>query len=147
MKIDIKHYVELFLSGDYDFAVVSEIAVQPIADRDPLLLDSDANRKKVIGFRFFDSIEAILGNGEKLTGERKNVSSIFYFGKRIYVQKEEETSSLSKNFFKEKEIKCVIECDCGCYITNPSENSITVDEYKKTLSAKQEEKGKIKQRK
>lgn len=147
MKIDIKHYVELFLSGDYDSAVVSEIAVQSIADRDPLLLDSDANRKKVIGFRFFDSIEAILGNGEKLTGERKNVSSIFYFGKRIYVQKEEETSSLSKNFFKEKEIKCVIECDCGCYITNPSENSITVDEYKKTLSAKQEEKGKIKQRK
>src|SRR4051812_44384505 len=69
-----KHYVERYWHGSF----VHDTTVEEVAKRDAALVED----KNEFGFRFFDQTETMTGEGEKLTGSRKNLSPHFYRGGR-----------------------------------------------------------------
>lgn len=94
----------------------------------------------MLGFRFFDIIEVTLNDGEILCGKRKNFSPIFYYGKRLNLNNENELGMFWANFMREKGITSVIKCDCGCFISNPDNGNMTIEEYKEELLANKNQK-------
>lgn len=149
MQIETKHYVEelwtVYLDKKIPFDVPYETSISPVLERDPLLLNHDINRRIMIGFRFFDRIEATLEDGEKLFGERKNISPTYYYGQRLFYPKDERCLGMFwANYMVEKGITSVIKCDCGCFITNPKEENMTVEEYIKSVKENEGKQKKLK---
>ena len=75
----VKHYVEFFFTG----AFFNDRQILEIKNRDPkqIMIPSSA-----FAYRFFDRTESVI-KGEKLIGEKTNISPYTFFGK-AYTLKE-----------------------------------------------------------
>jgi len=137
MIIEIKHYMEIFWPAHPDkkisFIKKGKTSINHVVEKDPLLFDNKANRTIIMGFRFFDRTEAILEDGEILTGEPKNYSPIYYFGKRINL---EELNPFWQKIMKENKANSLIKCECGCFTLPPEIENLTIEEYKNNLFTK-----------
>ena len=107
-----KHYVEYYLPAPLNSGKTFECYWHQIKERDPLTIKQSTS---ATGFRFFDIAEVILDDEEKLTGDSKNFSPMYYFGTR-QIQGDVE----------------IIKCDNG-YIIIPNKEDITIEEYQHTL--------------
>ena len=87
-------------------------------------------------YPFFDISEVILDDGEQLVGARKNLSPIFYFGRRYSIDELQGYMWAINYYRKQSEITSVIKCDCGYIIENPDDNCITMLEYQEQLARK-----------
>lgn len=117
-----RHYIEVFYNYNPDRGTQDDFtSIHVITDRNPLLYIEKYNGSK--GFRFFDvDISDDFYNKEK----RKNVSPIYYYGRYMT---EEEINQVHEAMPFTMDMKKIIDCYCGCYITNLDEGDMTLDEY------------------
>lgn len=124
MQIERKtrHYIEVFYNYNPDRGTQDDFTfIHVITDRNPLLYIEKYNGSK--GFRFFDvDISDDFYNKEK----RKNVSPIYYYGRYMT---EEEINQVHEAMPFTMDKKKIIDCYCGCYITNLNEGDMTLNEY------------------
>ncbi len=116
-----RHYIEVFYNYNPDRGNQDDFTtIHIITDRDPLLYIE--KYKGAIGFRFFD-VNGL--DSFQICEKRKNVSSIYYYGRYIT---EEEIHQVHKVLPYTSSITKMIDCDCGCLITNLNEDDITLEE-------------------
>lgn len=124
MKIEenTRHYIEVFYNYNPDRGNQEDFtSIHVITDRNPLLYMEKYNESK--GFRFFD-VDVLDNFYDK--AKRKNISPIFYYGRYMTDQ---EVEQVHKALPFTISITKMIDCYCGCFITNLNEGDITLEEY------------------
>ena len=119
----VRHYIEVFYDYNLDRGTQDDFTyIHVITDRNPLLYIEKYNGAK--GFRFFD-VDAFDNFHNK--GKRKNVSPTYYYGRYMTDQ---EVEQVHKAMPFTISITKMIDCYCGCWITNLNEGDMTLEEYK-----------------
>ena len=132
MLVVKKHYIKKYVSINNNLEF--DYVIFPISNRNPLS-DDIYDSSSIIGFQFFDISTIILDSGESFSGEMKNFSPIYYYGKRF--SKEEVDISKIKFDMDDStsidDIKSIIKCDCGAIIPIINNDDMTMDEYQDSL--------------
>lgn len=94
----------------------------------------------IMGFQFFD---LTIDDDGKIGDQRVNCSPTYFFGRRITLDDVEGvycSVDLMKNYLRAKGLKEAIFCNNGRIIQDPTERTMTIDEYRNSLTKEQEEK-------
>ena len=107
------------------------IAINQVHERNPLLFESCG---VIDSFVIFDRIESDSG---EILEDRINISPLYYYGKKItrgeYVKLAIETGDYDINLLNKYHVDSVIVLETGKVVVNPTGDSMTLDEYKKSL--------------
>ena len=117
-----KHYIEVFYNYNPDRGTQDDFTyIHLITNRDPLLYIEKYNGSK--GFRFFD-VDILDNFYDK--AKRKNISPIFYYGRYMTDQ---EVEQVHRTLPFTISITKMIDCYCGCFITDLNKGDMTLEEY------------------
>ncbi len=122
-----RHYIEVFYNYNPDRGTQDDFThLHSIDDRNPLLYIDKYN--VAIGFRFFD-VDIFDNPWDK--EKRKNISPIYYYGRYMT---EQEIKQVHKSMPYTINNKKMIQCFCGCVVTNLNEGDIPLEEYTNLLN-------------
>lgn len=136
-----QEYVEYLWKAGFDQREQRGTIVQE-SERNPLLFKG---RDNIVKFRFYtiDQLRFFTDDGKeledkRLSGMKYNFSNVFYLVKRVSIDDARDNPYLSwlVPSMEKAYTYSVILCDCGTIIFQPEENSMTIEEYEKSLLAK-----------
>lgn len=103
----IKHYVEFYYPG----IIVADTSVCSIESRDQKI----DMPKGAYGYRFFDREEIETSEGETLRGDRKSISALHVFGKKLNLEEAKQLprSEILVSNMRANGWKYVVKTDLG----------------------------------